>query len=172
MKNLLITGPPRCGKTTLIRKISQEPEFAHKLGGFITGEIRKEGNRIGFEIITCPEEKRGLLALKGLPSAHRLGRYGVNLEDLENIGCTAVEKAISSNKAIIIDEIGKMELFSQKFRRVLLKALDSGQPVLATVMERKHPFADQIKRRSDVHVRVLKRENFEILYEDVLEWMR
>ncbi len=172
MKNLLITGPPRCGKTTLIRRFSQDPEFAPKVGGFITEEIRKKGNRIGFEIIAYPEGKRGLLALKGLPSPHRLGRYGVNLEDLEEIGCAAVEKAISSSKVVIIDEIGKMELFSRKFRDVLVEALDSAQPVIATIMERSHPFADRIKKRSDVLLRALGRENFEILYEDVLKWMR
>jgi len=169
--NLLITGPPRCGKTTLIKRVSGEPDIALKVGGFITEEIRRKGERIGFEIITCPDGKRGLLARKGLRSSYRLGRYGICLEDLENIGCTAIEKALSSNKIVVIDEIGKMELFSQKFRDVLLEALRSSPPVLATVMEREHDFADRIKRRADVQLRLLRRENFESLYKDVLKWI-
>ena len=172
MKNWLITGPPRCGKTTLIKRVSREPGVDQLVGGFITEEIRREGERIGFEIITYPEGNRGLLARKGLRSSYRLGRYGICLEDLEDIGCTAIEKAVSSEKIVVVDEIGKMELFSQKFKDILLEALDSSQPVLATIMERGHEFADRIKRRKDVHLRVLRREHFEILYDDVLKWMR
>ena len=171
MKNLLITGPPRCGKTTLIKKISQEPRFIQRLGGFITEEIKENGDRIGFEIITYPEGKRGLLARKAMPSPYRLGRYGINLEDLEEIGCTAIEKAVSSGKIVVVDEIGKMELFSRKFKTILLEALDSTQPVLASIMERKHEFADRIKSRKDVLVRVLRKEHFKLLYDDILKWM-
>ncbi len=106
-----------------------------------------------------------------MPSPYRLGRYGINLEDLEEIGCTAIEKAISSRKIVIVDEIGKMELFSQKFKDILLEALDSSQPLLATIMNRKHEFADRIKRRKDVRIRLLRREHFEILYDDILTWI-
>jgi len=171
LKNLLITGPPRCGKTTLIKKISQEPRFIQRVGGFITEEIRKNGDRIGFEIITYPEGKRGLLARKTLPSPYRLGRYGINLEDLEEIGCVAIEKAISSRKIVVIDEIGKMELFSRKFKDILLEALDSSQPVLASIMERKHEFVDRIKSRKDVQIRLMRKEHFELLYDDILKWI-
>ena len=171
MNNLLITGPPRCGKTTLIKKISTYPTFLGKVGGFITEEIRQKGDRVGFQIISYPEGKRGVLARKGTPSSYRLGSYGVNLQDLESIGCEAIEKALSSGHIIIVDEIGKMELFSKKFRNILYQALDSPQKVLATIMERRNEFADGIKGRKDVIIQNLSRMNFEKAYEDVLKWM-
>ena len=171
MNNLLITGPPRCGKTTLIKKISVHPTFSGKIGGFITEEIREKGDRVGFQIISYPEGKRGVLARKGMPSSNRLGSYGVNLQDLESIGCAAIEKALFSGHIIIVDEIGKMELFSKKFRGILTQALDSPQKVLATIMERRNEFTDRIKARKDVTILKVNRLNFETSYQDVLKWM-
>lgn len=171
MKNLFITGPPRCGKTTLIKKVSAHPALSGKVGGFITEELREKGERVGFQIIAYPDAQRGILARKGMPSSYRLGSYGVNLEDLESIACCAIEKALSRDKIIIVDEIGKMELFSKKFKNILLEALDSPQKVLATIMERRNEFADRIKRRKDVKVLLLNRQNFETIFQDVAEWI-
>jgi len=71
----------------------------------------------------------------------------------------------------VIDEIGKMELFSRKFKDILLEALDSSQPVLASIMERKHEFVDRIKSRKDVQIRLMRKEHFELLYDDILKWI-
>jgi nucleoside-triphosphatase len=168
---LLITGPPRCGKTTLIKKIGAHPSFSGKMGGFITEEIRKKGDRVGFQIITYPEGKRGVLARKGMHSPYRLGSYGVNLLDLESIGCAAVEKALSSGLIIIVDEIGKMELYSRNFREILLWALEAPQKLLATIMERKNEYADRIKERKDVRLLRLNRQTFETAFQDIVKWM-
>ncbi len=45
-KNLLITGLPGIGKTTLIKKLSEELKVLHP-AGFYTEEIREEGQRKG-----------------------------------------------------------------------------------------------------------------------------
>ena len=171
MNNLLITGPPRCGKTTLIKKISTHPKFLGKVGGFITEEIREKGDRVGFQIISYPKGKRGILARKGMSSPYHLGSYGVNLKDLGSIGCEAIEKALSSGHIIIVDEIGKMELFSKKFRKVLCQALDSPHKVLATIMERRNEFADRIKGREDIIILKVSKMNFETAYQDVIKWL-
>lgn len=171
MNNLLVSGPPRSGKTTLIKNITGHPSLSGKWGGFITEEIREKGERVGFQILSYPGAKRGILARKGLFSSYRLGSYGVNIQDLEGIGCKALEEALSSAELIIIDEIGKMELFSEKFRNILLQALDSPKKLLATIMERRHEFADRIKRRKDVQIYRLRPHNFEIVLQDVLKWI-
>jgi len=168
----LIIGPPRCGKTTLIIRISQDNLFSNRVGGFITEEIREKGERVGFKIISLPDNKEGLLARKGFSSPFRVGKYGVYLEDLENIGCSAIDDALRSRKTILVDEIGKMELFSEKFRTTLLKALDSPQKVLASIMERKNEFADRIKRRHDTKLALLNGDNFECVFREVLEWLK
>ena len=141
------------------------------MGGFITEEVRYQGERIGFEILTVPDGKRGLLAQKGILSPFRVGRYGVNIHVLEEVGCRAILHAKASENIIIVDEIGKMELFSEAFRTVLVDVLDSPQKVLATIMERSNAFSNRIKKRLDVRLLHLNRENFQDLYKEVLQWL-
>lgn len=171
MNNYLITGLPRCGKTTLILKVTQDLRLSGRFGGFITEEVREKGERTGFKIISLPDNKEGFLAKKNFSSPYRVGKYGVNLKDLEEIGCSAIEDALDSKKTVVVDEIGKMELFSEKFKISLLEALDSPQKVLASIMERRNEFADKIKSRSDVTLDYLDRDNFETVLEKILEWI-
>jgi nucleoside-triphosphatase len=111
------------------------------------------------------------LAQKGFSSPYRVGSYGVNIFDLEKIGVSSIEIGLVTGKVIIIDEIGKMELFSEKFKNVLFKALDSPQKVLATIMERSHRFADMIKERNDVRLIHLSRDNFQDVFREVQNWL-
>jgi nucleoside-triphosphatase len=141
------------------------------MGGFITEEVRYQGERIGFEILTVPDGKRCLLAQIGIPSPFRVGRYGVNIHVLEEVGCQAILHAKASENIITVDEIGKMELFSEAFRTVLVDVLDSPQKVLATIMERSNAFSNRIKNRRDVRLLHLNRENFQGLYKEVIQWL-
>lgn len=47
---ILLTGPPQCGKTTVIRKVVEL--FPGRAAGFYTREVRERGGRVGFEIVT------------------------------------------------------------------------------------------------------------------------
>ncbi len=168
---MLITGLPRSGKTTLVKKLLEEDILKNRAGGFLTEELKEEGERIGFIIITIPEGRTDFLAKKGVFPPFFVGRYGVNIEALERLGCESIAEALCAKKIIIVDEIGKMELFSKQFRDVLLKALNSPQKVLATIMERPNPFSDRIKKRSDVKVFHLCRKNFWHVFEEVKKWI-
>ena len=172
MTNLLISGLPRSGKTTLIRRLVELDILKNKAGGFFTEELRERGDRVGFMINTIPEGKTALLARKNFPSNFRLGRYGINIEALEDLGCESIAQALKKKKIVIVDEIGKMELFSDLFRRVLLEALNSPHKVLATIMERPNPFADSIKNRTDVKLFSLDRQNFKNIFEKSKEWIK
>lgn len=171
MTNLLITGLPRTGKTTLIKTILQSFSEEKRAGGFITEEFRKSGNRVGFLILTVPEGRKGILAQKGISSPYRVGRYGISIHALEELGCPAILRAKTSKQIVIVDEIGKMELYSEKFRTILIDVLDSPQKVLATIMERSNPFTDRIKKRPDVRLLELTRENFEDVRQEIMCWL-
>ena len=105
IKNIFITGKPGCGKTTLIKEISKE--LKPKIFGFYTEEIREKEKRVGFKIKTL-DKKEGILAHIKFKSKYQVGKYKVNLKDLEEIGVSALEKAIKEKKIVLIDEIGKM----------------------------------------------------------------
>ncbi|OGL40774.1 MAG: hypothetical protein A3C43_00425 [Candidatus Schekmanbacteria bacterium RIFCSPHIGHO2_02_FULL_38_11] len=149
MKNILLAGQPGVGKTTTIKKILEYVKiFA---GGFYTQEIRLGGGRIGFEIVTLKGEKAPL-ANRNVRSKHVVGDYGVILENIEKVAVKSLIDALKENKLIVIDEIGKMELFSEEFKKAVLSCLDSEKIVLATVTEAKIPFVNEILKRDDVDI--------------------
>jgi nucleoside-triphosphatase len=170
IKNIFITGLPGCGKTTLIKEILKELKILAK--GFFTEEIRKEGERIGFKIVTL-SGKEGILAEKGFKSPYRVSKYGVILKDLEEIGVREIEEGLKGDFLIVVDELGKMELFSNKFREVILRALDSQKnKILGTITLKSNPFCDKIKQRKNTKILYLTRENRERIKKEILELFR
>lgn len=147
-KNILFTGRPGCGKTTLIEKIVGK--INRHATGFITGEIREGGRRCGFKITTL-DGKLGVLAHRDITSPFRVGYYGVNIRDIEEI---AVPSIIPSTKdeIIVVDEIGKMECFSPLFRETLIRALESENLLVGSIALRGDLFIEGIKSRRDVVV--------------------
>lgn len=166
IKNILITGEPGVGKTTLLKEVIGKVSLS--AGGFYTEEIREKGERKGFKIITL-EGEEGVLALKGLKSRYTVGSYGVNLENLESVGVKAILKAIDDKELVLIDEIGKMELFSHLFKEAVTKALDSPRKVLATIKKTQDTFTRKIRNRSDTVVLELKPTNREEVKKEVIQ---
>ncbi|RMD85526.1 MAG: NTPase [Calditrichaeota bacterium] len=170
LTNILLTGKPGVGKTTIIQKIVEE--HGKKAGGFYTREMRENHRRTGFEIITL-DGKKGVLASVHLESPYRVGKYRVNLKDLEEIGVKAIEEALHHADLVVIDEIGKMELFSKNFRKVVKQALDSPKKFLGTIMHGSNPFVDKIKQRADVKIFEITERNRNYITGDIkklLEW--
>lgn len=147
-KNILITGPPGCGKTTLLEKVAAG--VGMPVAGFITREVREKGKRLGFSMETFDGNK-GTLAHVNIQSQARVGKYGVDLQALELV---AVPSFLSSSTDVlaVIDEIGKMECLSALFRKAVLNALDSPNPVLASIAEKGGPFIEGIKAREDIEL--------------------
>lgn len=167
-KNIFITGPPGSGKTTLIKEISKELKFKIEIRGFFTEEIRKKGKRVGFKIVTLGG-KEGILAKKGLKSKYYVLKYGVNLKDLEEIGVKEIEEALKRDCLLIIDEIGKMELCSEKFKETILRALDSKNKILGTILFKPHYFCDKIKQRKDTKIFDLSIQSPEEIKKEILK---
>ena len=148
MSNILLEGEPGVGKTTLLCHIAEG--ISHLgIGGFYTQEIREKGRRVGFRIETFSGES-GILSHTKSKTGPRVGKYGVDVPRFERIGVEGLKRALSGARVILIDEIGKMELFSKRFKEVVHECLDSEKVVLATVMSHSHPFVNGLKSRSDV----------------------
>jgi nucleoside-triphosphatase len=164
IKNIFVSGLPGCGKTTLIMEILKELNLP--AGGFYTQEIREGGVRKGFKIITL-DGIEGILAHVDIKSSCKVSKYGVNIKDLEEIGVKSILDALKENKLIVIDEIGGMEIKSEKFKRVVEIALNSQNKILGTITLKPNPFCDKIKERKDTKVFYLTRENREKVKKDV-----
>lgn len=156
MKNVLVTGRPGIGKTSVVETVARQ--FRQVAGGFTTSEIREQGVRKGFRVTTLDGD-RAMLAHVHFSGSVRVGKYGVDVAAFERLALPALQDAILRRRMVVIDEIGKMELASKLFCDVVKTALDSPVIVLATIMERPQPFADQIKHRADVVVLELTVEN-------------
>jgi len=148
-KTILLMGRPRVGKTTIIKEVVKR--LAGRAGGFYTEEIRERGRRQGFRIVTL-DGQEGILAHVNIRSRYRVSKYGVDLESLERVGVTAIQQAIVASDCVVIDEIGKMELFSVAFKEAVLTAVESDKLVLGTIMLRSHPWADAIKSHPQVNL--------------------
>jgi nucleoside-triphosphatase len=165
----LLTGSTGTGKTTIVKEALRRTKA--KAGGFYTEEIRISGTRQGFKIVTL-DGHEAILAHIDTSSPCHVSKYGVDIHNLDNIGVNAVFKAIRESTLIIIDEIGKMELFSACFKEAVLKAIDSGKKVLATIMLNSHPFADGIKRHPRVTLIQVNRVNNEMVLQEIIKWIK
>jgi nucleoside-triphosphatase THEP1 len=163
-KNILITGPPGCGKSTLIERILSRID--RPCTGFFTREIREGGKRVGFAILTLKGEE-GILARVGHPSPVRVGKYGVHLEDLERLAVPAMIPS-RPDEIVVVDEIGKMESRSSVFRRTLEEILDSPHRLLGSIAWKGEKWIEEIKRRSDVRLIGLSEKNRDACRDEIL----
>jgi nucleoside-triphosphatase len=167
---LLLTGRPGVGKTTVIKAVAQVLD--KRADGFYTEEIRERGQRQGFRLLGLRGEQATLAHVRyqkrGWPC---VGRYGVDVDALEQVGVATLERALAQGSVVVVDEIGKMELFSEAFKAATLAALDGAAPVIATVMARPHPWVDALKVRPGVTLWQVTVENRDQLPARVLAWV-
>jgi len=163
-RRILLTGPPGCGKTTIVRKVADL--LRGGASGFYTEEVRDEkGQRIGFQVISL-DGKRGELARKAPGPGPRVGSYLVNLQDFERIALPSIEP--KAKRVLLIDEIGKMECCSEEFVRRVEEAFQAETSILATIPLRGGgAFIDSIRRRPDAETVLVTRENRDALPEQL-----
>ena len=138
----LLTGRPGVGKTTCLRRTLEL--LGRPAGGFFTEEVRRQGTRVGFALVTL-DARRAMLAEAGRRGGPRVGKYGVDLDALDRVGVPAIREAVRAGRLVVIDEIGKMEMASDAFRAAVEEALRSEVPILGTILAAPHPWADRIK---------------------------
>lgn len=145
-QRVFLTGDPGCGKTTVMKRTAGFLALRGlKIGGMMSNEIRERGTRVGFSVEDLITHERGTLADVG-SEGPRLGKYSVNIRDLEQIGAGAIQRAIQEAEVIMIDELGPMELHSSRFIESVKAALSSQKHLLGTIHKRaSHPLVVEVK---------------------------
>ncbi len=153
------------GKTTLIRQLISALETWNPIG-FYTQEIRESGARKGFEWVDLGG-RRGVLSHVELKSPYRVGRYCVDVEGFETYLASLNFKTPEA-RVVILDEIGKMECLSPKFRFLLLEVLESDRLLIATIALKGTGFIETIKKKDDAELFHLRPDNRDSLGQTIL----
>ena len=158
INHVFLTGPPGVGKTTLVKKVVQVLQDIHAVtaSGFYTEELRDHRTRVGFDVVgfdgmRCALARTDFNANAVDRKQPKVGKYFVSLNEFERNAISSIAK---SSGFVVIDEIGKMELFSSRFKQEVTKLLNnSNVTILGTIpIYRNIAFVENIRHRSDVSV--------------------
>lgn len=133
--NFFVFGMPKCGKTTLLKRLADELKGkGYMVGGFLSPEVKEHGTREGFYVEDIETGKKAVLAGVDIDGP-KVSKYHVGVRSFETIALPVLQRAREYD-VIIIDEIGRMELKSTAFENALKDALDGGKPVVVASLHR------------------------------------
>lgn len=160
-----ITGLPGSGKTyALLRVIEMLGEEELKIGGMINEPIEEGRKKIGFTVRDVMTGEKQVFASTEFESKIMVGKIGVDLSKLEEVGVKAIKNACEQCDIIVIDEIGKMEVESEMFVEAVKEALDVDKPMILTLHKKsRNPLLQDIRRRDDVRILEVTPTNRNIL---------
>ena len=169
-----ITGLPGAGKTHALIKVIEMLEAEEIIvGGMITEPIVEDNRRVGFSVMDWRTKQKSVLAHTEIQSKFMVGKFGVDLTILESVGVAALMRACEEANVIVIDEVGKMEVESEKFVGAVKFALDVEKPMLLTLHKKsRNPLLQDIRRRDDVRILEVTPINRNLLPYKIMKLMK
>ena len=168
-----ITGLPGAGKTNaLLRVIEMLSSDEIKIGGMINEPIVEGRKRIGFTVRNIMTGESLTFAHTEFESKIMIGKLGIDIVKLEEVGVKAIMSACEECDIIVIDEVGKMEVESQAFIDAVKFALDADKPMIITLHKKsRNPLLQDIRRRDDVRILEVTPTNRNLLPHKILRLM-
>jgi len=162
---IAVTGRPGIGKTTLCLKVYEALKDKLNVKGFVTKEVRDRGVRIGFKLIDLSSGEESWLARVGHKSRFKVGKYGVLVESIDRFADKI--EGYADADLVILDEIGPMELKSQKFVEAVKKLLNRDDLLFSIHLKAQHPLLRRI--RLEFEVLILTEDNRNRVAEEIVE---
>lgn len=156
---ILLTGVNRSGKTTLLTKLLEGIENKR---GMVAVGVLQDGERIGFDL-QDDSGRTAILARTDQPTDTAVGRYFVDTASFD----TFIEplSKYAPNQLLYIDEIGQMQLYSEKFQKLVQLYLNAPNDYLGTISSiYEHSFINEVKSRSDILLCVITPENRDVMF--------
>lgn len=169
--NWFLTGQPGIGKTTVVNKIANLlTKSGLKVGGIISPEIKANGERKGFTIQDLLTGRWEIMAHVDSDSTMKVGRYRVMTHTIDAVCSEAFPYAFQNADAMIIDEVGPMELYSQGFKHYTKQALDQPMPVLTVIHQKaRASFVQTLRQRAHVNYLKVTEDNRDTLPKEIFE---
>lgn len=164
---ILVTGEPHTGKSTLLKNfISNIPDKV----GFVTLEIPDHNNpgmRLGFKLIDH-SGREAILAHIDIQSDFKVSRYGVDIKALEEFIQPLFD--FQTDQLLYIDEIGQMELYSEKFKFLVQKYVDSPNNFIGTLTKNyQDDLTEELKNNHSITIEEITVDNRDNLLSQLKE---
>lgn len=162
MQNLFLTGKINIGKTTVLNSIRKKLNISDdKIGGFLTKAFLDNGKIKGFYIeainynLQIPKFQERIIGY--IPD--ELKWVGVT-ETFENFGIEILNYCLKSSfELIIMDELGFFESKAYIFQQKIHEIIESEKKVLGIIKPQQTTFMNSIRRRKDVTIVEITRQN-------------
>ncbi len=161
---IAVTGRPGIGKTTLCLKVYDALKDLMDVRGFVTKEVRERGVRVGFKLVDLVSGEEVWLARVGLKSPVKVGKYGVAIESID--GFAERIKSYVDADLVILDEVGPMELKSDRFVRAVEWLMERDNLLFTIHLKSQHPLLRRI--RSEFEVITLSEDNRDEVAEEIV----
>lgn len=175
--HVALTGQPGIGKTTLVKKVCEVLRTKNiKVQGFFTEEVRTKGRRCGFDVVTIDGQRAVLSRISdgstNMKRNYCVGQYSVDVESFESLALPELRLSDKENGIVIIDEIGKMELFSSVFKQSVQTLFRSPLVRILTTIPiakgKPMPFVEAIRNNPAVQLFTVSRDNRDELVDEIL----
>ena len=162
----LIVGARGVGKSTLIRRVTQE------LGCTLFGFETKKESAMPDPVLGDP------IYIYDAGVAHQQtpenlvgyckNKHATSIIDAFDRYADKLTQPVPYGAMIELDEIGFLEAKAQKFCNAILSLLDGNTPVIAAVKDKDVPFLEQVRSHPNAKCFYITQENRDALYEEVL----
>lgn len=167
---ILLTAPPRMGKSTIVSRVDSLFTNRDEIRGIWCKEMLVDGNRMGFSII-LPDGSDLVFMIKEQNSSkvdndseNYIGKYRVLVDVLDESVVPELKACVNETGGIVyIDEIGKAQALSAKFLEVVRELFDSDRTVLATIVCSDNPWSLYFKHHPDAWVIMVTPDNRDAL---------